>query len=374
MKKQVLISLLMAAVALVAWPCTSAIISGSKTLSGRPLLWKHRDTGCPDNRVELIKAHDDCFEFVAIFDANDSADTAAWTGFNERGFAIMNTASYNLNNDSVPESDMDREGVVMKLALEHCSTVNDFENLLKSLPRPMGVEANFGVIDASGNGAYFETSNYSYKKYDLADAPDGVLIRTNYSHSGREDDGMGYIRFSNATHLLSPHIEAGDFEPWMFTEQFSRTFYHSLFGKDYTHSGEEWLVDQDFIPRRSSTASIVVEGILPGEPLALTTMWIALGYPPCADTFAARLGVAGGVPEELNGTAADNHSPQCDIVKARKAEVFSIERGNGQHYLNLSKLYNNEGTGYCQQLVKKNLEMYKREYKNRESLKLQLQK
>ena len=374
MKKQVLISLLMAAVALVAWPCTSAIISGSKTLSGRPLLWKHRDTGCPDNRVELIKAHDDCFEFVAIFDATDSADTAAWTGFNERGFAIMNTASYNLNNDSVPESDMDREGVVMKLALEHCSTVNDFESLLQSLPRPMGVEANFGVIDANGNGAYFETSNYSYKKYDLADAPDGVLIRTNYSHSGREDDGMGYIRFSNATHLLSPHIEAGDFEPWMFTEQFSRTFYHSLLGKDYTHSGEEWLVDQDFIPRRSSTASIVVEGILPGEPLALTTMWIALGYPPCADTFAARLGVAGGVPEELKGTAADNHSPQCDIVKARKAEVFSIERGNGQHYLNLSKLYNNEGTGYCQQLVKKNLEMYKREYKNRESLKLQLQK
>ena len=167
MKKQVLISLLMAAVALVAWPCTSAIISGSKTLSGRPLLWKHRDTGCPDNRVELIKAHDDCFEFVAIFDATDSADTAAWTGFNERGFAIMNTASYNLNNDSVPESDMDREGVVMKLALEHCSTVNDFENLLKSLPRPMGVEANFGVIDASGNGAYFETSNYSYKNMTL---------------------------------------------------------------------------------------------------------------------------------------------------------------------------------------------------------------
>ena len=375
MKKQVLIIVLMLASCLGAMACTSAIISGKKTVSGRPMLWKHRDTGCPDNRVELIKAHDDCYEFVAIFDARDVADTAAWTGFNEKGFAIMNTASYNLNKDDVPLSEMDREGVVMKLALEHCVTVNDFECLLKTLPKPLGVEANFGVIDAKGNGAYFETGNYTYKKYDLANAPDGVLIRTNYSHSGRVDEGMGYVRYSNATHLLAPHIAVGDFEPWMFTEQFSRSFYHSLMGKDYTHSGEEWLVDQDFIPRRSSTASIVIEGINPedqGETPALTTMWIALGYPPCAETFAARLGVAGGVPEVLKGTGEDNHSPQCDIVKARKAEVFSIERGNGQHYLNLSKLYNKEGTGYCQQLVKKNMEMYDRETKQRDNIKMGL--
>ena len=374
MKKQVLIILLMFAGTIGALACTSAIISGSKTANGRPLLWKHRDTGCPDNRVELIKAHDGCYEFVAIFDATDPADTAAWTGFNEKGFAIMNTASYNLNNDDVPESEMDREGVVMKLALEHCATVDDFEQLLQQLPKPMGVEANFGVIDANGNGAYFETGNYTYKKYDLADAPNGVLTRTNYSYSGRTDKGMGYIRETNEKYLIAPHIAADDFTPALFTEEISRTFYHSLLGKDFTHSGEVWLVDQDFIPRRSSTASIVIEGVTKGEPAALTTMWIALGYPPCAETFAARLGAAGGVPEMLKGTGADNHSLQCDIVKARKAEVFSIERGNGQHYLNLSKLYNNEGTGYCQQLVKKNMEMYERENVNRKSLKKHLQK
>ena len=93
MKKQVLLLLLLLAGGLAAMACTSAIISGKKTASGRPLLWKHRDTGCLDNRVELIKAHDDCYEFVAIFDATDPNDTAAWTGFNEKGFAIMNTAS-----------------------------------------------------------------------------------------------------------------------------------------------------------------------------------------------------------------------------------------------------------------------------------------
>ena len=372
MKKQVLILAFLLAGALGALACTSAIISGSKTASGRPLLWKHRDTGCPDNRVELIKAHDNCYEFVAVFDATDPCDTAAWTGFNEAGFAIMNTASYNLNNDDIPESQMDREGVVMKLALEHCATVNDFEQLLLSLPMPLGVEANFGVIDAQGHGAYFETGNYSFKRFNLEDAPNGVLTRTNYSYSGRPDEGMGYVRETSEKYLLAPHIAAADFTPALFTEEISRTFYHSLLGKDFTHSGDEWIVDQDFIPRRLSTASIVIEGVSPGESPALTTMWIALGYPPCAETFAARLDAAGGVPVELNGTTPDNHSPQCDIVKERKAQVFSIERGNGQHYLNLSKLYNNAGTGYCQQLVKKNLEMYKREYEKRNALKSQL--
>ncbi len=372
MKKQVLILAFLLAGALGALACTSAIISGSKTASGRPLLWKHRDTGCPDNRVELIKAHDNCYEFVAVFDATDPCDTAAWTGFNEAGFAIMNTASYNLNNDDIPESQMDREGVVMKLALEHCATVDDFEQLLLSLPMPLGVEANFGVIDAQGHGAYFETGNYSFKRFNLEDAPNGVLTRTNYSYSGRPDEGMGYVRETSEKYLLAPHIAAADFTPALFTEEISRTFYHSLLGKDFTHSGDEWIVDQDFIPRRLSTASIVIEGVSPGESPALTTMWIALGYPPCAETFAARLDAAGGVPVELNGTTPDNHSPQCDIVKERKAQVFSIERGNGQHYLNLSKLYNNAGTGYCQQLVKKNLEMYKREYEKRNALKSQL--
>ena len=373
MKKQALIIMLILASTIGAMACTSAIISGKKTASGRPILWKHRDTGCLDNRVELIKAHGDCYEFVALFDATDPADTAAWTGFNEKGFAIMNTASYNLNNDDVPESNMDREGVVMKLALEHCTTVDDFEQLLLTLPKPMGVEANFGVIDAQGHGAYFETGNFSFKRYDLADAPDGVLIRTNYSHSGREDEGMGYVRDGNAKYLLAPHIKAGDFEPWMFTEIFSRTFYHSLLDKDFTNSGDEWIVDQDFIPRRISTASIAIEGVLPGESPILTTMWIALGYPPCAETFAARVDAAGGVPEMLKGSSDNHHSPQCDLVRSRHAEVFSIERGNGKHYLNLSKLYNEDGTGYCQQLVPKNMATYHLERAKREQLKLLLE-
>lgn len=361
MKKRILISLVaLLAVVMAADACTSAIVSGKLTANGRPLMWKNRDTNDLNNRVERIMAHDGLMEFVALFDARDLQDTAAWMGFNEAGFAIMNTASYNLNgNDGV--KNMDREGELMRYALERCKTVDDFEGLLKTLPKPLGVEANFGVIDAAGNGAYFETGNFKYVKFDLADAPEGILTRTNYSYSGEKDKGMGYVREKNEKTLLAPHIAAQDITPAVFTEELSRTFYNSQLGKDFTRSGDNWIVDQDFIPRRISTASVVIEGIIPGENPLLTTMWIALGYPPCAEVYAVWVG-EDGVATELTGTTADNHSVQCDRVNKRKAEVFPVERGNGKQYVNLSKLYNNEGTGYCQTLALKNRQAYKRGY------------
>ena len=347
-------------VVVIADACTSAIVSGKLTANGRPLIWKNRDTNDLNNRVERIKGHDGLMEFVALFDARDLQDTAAWMCFNEAGFAIMNTASYNLNgNDGV--KNMDREGELMRYALERCKTVDDFEGLLKTLPKPLGVEANFGVIDAQGTGAYFETGNFKYVKYDLADATSGILMRTNYSYSGEKDKGMGYVREKNEKTLLEPHIIAQDITPAVFTEELSRTFYNSLIGKDYTRSGDTWIVDQDFIPRRISSASVVIEGIIPGENPRLTTMWIALGYPPCAEVYPVWVGEDGVAPE-LTGTTAENHSVQCDKVNKRKEDVFPVVRGNGKQYLNLSKLYNNEGTGYCQTLILKNRQAYKRGY------------
>ena len=361
MNKRLLIALIaVMGMITVADAGTSAIVSGRLTANGRPLMWKNRDTNDLNNRVERIKAHDGLMEFVALFDARDLQDTAAWMGFNEAGFAIMNTASYNLNgNDGV--KNMDREGELMRYALERCKTVDDFEGLLKTLPKPLGVEANFGVIDALGNGAYFETGNFKYVKFDLADATSGILTRTNYSYSGTKDKGMGYVREKNEKALLAPHIAAQDITPAVFTEDLSRTFYNSLIGKDYTRSGDNWIVDQDFIPRRISTASVVIEGIVPGENPLLTTMWIALGYPPCAEVFPCWIG-ENGVPDILTGTTAENHSVQCDKVNKRKEDVFPLVRGNGKQYLNLSKLYNNEGTGYCQTLTLKNRQTYKRGY------------
>ena len=61
-----------------AWACTSAIVSGKLTPDGRPLLWKHRDTGEENNKVERIKATKNHLEYVALFNASDTKCREAW--------------------------------------------------------------------------------------------------------------------------------------------------------------------------------------------------------------------------------------------------------------------------------------------------------
>ena len=95
--------------------CTSAIISGKCTKDGRPLMWKHRDTGELNNRIEYFTGKK--YDFLALVDSPESDVPQAWAGTNSAGFCIMNTASYNLKDDNVPSSEMDKEGVLMFKAL-----------------------------------------------------------------------------------------------------------------------------------------------------------------------------------------------------------------------------------------------------------------
>ncbi len=360
MKKVILTILATFAVSGV-FACTSAIISGKNTVNGRPLLWKHRDTGEENNKVERIPAKDGNLEYVALYNASDKDCKEAWMGYNSAGFAIMNTASYNLKDDTISANRMDKEGIFMTRALQVCKDMNDFKVFIDTLSRPMFVEANFGVIDRYGNGGYFETNNYTYTFFDLADSPTGVLTRTNYSYSGRKDEGYGYIREENLKETLSPYLKERNVTPAVFTEEISRRFYHSLMCKDFTNCDEEWVVDQDFIPRRSSTATTVIEGVLPEENPLLTTMWIGIGYPPCSEIRYVWLG-ENGVPEDLRGLGENGHSQLCDTVVARKHDVFSIKRGSGKSYVNIGKMYNQEGNGYSQQMKKRNIAIYKEGY------------
>ncbi len=314
--------------------CTSAIISGRLTRDGRPLMWKHRDTGCVDNFVSPVRAQSpNEYNYVALFNMGDSTLSEAWIGMNETGFAVMNTASYNLAPDTA--SYKDREGFIMSMALKRCRNLPDFESLLSSLPRPLGVQANFGAIDADGRGAYYETCDTGYVKYDLADVAEGYMTRTNYSCSGEQDAGYGYIREQNERELMKPYIDSCNVSPEMFTEVLSRSFYHSLIGRDFEESADEWIIDQDFIPRYSSSASVVVEGIVPGGDVEQPVMWTVLGYPPCSYVQAVTVD---DVPNPLKPSGATWRSPFCDEVMARKSEVFPISRGSGSHYIHLPSL------------------------------------
>ena len=359
--------------------CTSAIVAASANPYGRPMLWKHRDTSAIDNKIEYIPSKEGSFAYVALFNADDRNCSQAWTGMNEAGFAVMNTASYNLKDDNVAASKMDREGYLMTAALRSCRTVDDFDALLRKMPKPLGVEANFGVIDAEGNGAYFETNNHSFTRFDLGDAPDGLLIRSNYSHSGRKGEGLGHTREANAEHILRPYAREGLVSADVLTEVASRSFYRDISGKDYSKGDERIIPDVDFIPRYKSTATIVIEGMVPAENAADVSpkevasqyvMWTGLGYPPCADIFGVWCSPE-GVDSSLRGIGAKGHSPQGDLVKSRRDDVFGSSPDSNIPYVDLGKLFNRSGTGYAQITGKGNKAVYEKIRRTRDGKPLQ---
>lgn len=270
--------------------CTSAIVSGSLTRDGRPILWKNRDTSHLINYVARKEATDSTHAYVALYNSGDPEAREAWIGYNDAGFAIMNTASYNLSHPS--DSWKDREGFVMSEALARCATVDDFRNLLITLPKPLGVEANFGVIDANGNGGFFETDDTDFTFYPL-DKDNPILIRTNFSVSGGEG-GLGQVRYVNACTLLAPHIAGGDITPELLTDNLSRSFYYSPDCRD--KSTATTVIDKDFIPRHSTSASVAIEGVNSPDNVDNMVMWTLMGYPPCGYTQPVTLKY---IPENL---------------------------------------------------------------------------
>ncbi len=335
--KKILVSLIFILVSgvFLSDACTSMLVSGKVTASGRPMLWKHRDTSAENNYLYRVEGSDDEIGYVGLF--NGGAELVldeAWMGMNDAGFAIMNTVAYNL-----PENDpswIDREGFVMSKALRSCRSVDDFASLLDKLPKPMGVRTCFGVIDATGNGAYFETDDYGYRRFDLADSPDGVLIRTNYAYSGTEGEGRGYARHDNVRHILADQIETCSLTPASLTEGLSRCFYNSRTGADAMALGDYRVVDQDMVPRRSSTASIVVEGLLVGESPDSMMMWANVGYPPCSHVYPVTLH---SIPDEVGPNSGNGFRSPAGLEAAKlKENVYFQSEKQGVPYVNLEYL------------------------------------
>lgn len=309
--------------------CTSMIISAERSASGRPLLWKHRDTDADNNFIARVEPTDTTFGYIGLFNAGDSLLAEAWMGMNDHGFAVMNTASYNL---APHESNLtDREALLMSEALRRCATVDEFERLLDELPKPLGVQANFGVIDAQGGAAYFETSDRTRTRFDVADAPCGYLIRTNHSASGARGEGRGYVRYATAEYLASRHEEP--FTPADLTDGFSRQYYHSLLGRDC--SGDSIVINVDFIPRPISTASLVVEGIVDTISTDAMRMWGCLGYPPCA---VSRWITFDEIPADFLPSGPQWRSAACDEAFRLYRTAVPAAIGGDNPYIDMTIL------------------------------------
>ena len=307
--------------------CTSAVVGRGASLSGRTLLWKHRDTGASSNFIDRVEKTDSTMAFVGLFNGGDTDRREVWAGFNSAGFAVINTATYNMQPDTALFKD--REGVVMRRALEVCRTVEDFDSLLRHWPAPRGLQATFGVTDGNGGCAYFEVDDYRTFIYPLEAS---YAIRTNYAFSGGKQRRYGRERYAAAEHLLAREMSLKNgLAPATFLDGLSRSFYHAPSGRSLTDGSEKSCADRgEVIPRWSSTASVVIEGPVDGRP---ARMFVALGFPPVAGTVEVTLD---SVPQILRPSSPEGEAPAFMEARQRRDKCF-FRRGK-QRFFNLSAI------------------------------------
>jgi hypothetical protein len=355
-KRFQIIALIVAVTVQTGLACTTVIISGNSTPDGRPIIWKHRDTGKLDNKLVYLSGNK--YSAIALIDSEDKKADNIWIGLNSAGFVIMNSASYNLKgNDTTKLADL--EGIVMKAALLSCATVDEFEQFLKDYKKPIGVEANFGVIDAKGGAAYFETNNYTYTKIDVNDkrvAPHGYVVRTNYSFTGDPNFGAGYIRFETAEKLFYRASGSNNLSTPYMLENMCLSLENSYTGQkieDFCILNEKqqnFIYFQDCINRYSSSSSVIVQGVKIGEPVEFTTMWAMVGFPLASVPIPIWLTPKGSLPKVVQADGAKN-AEVCDLALELKKIMIPSRRGSTKYYINTTKLFNAQGTGITQKLA-----------------------
>ncbi len=365
-KVKLCIFVLLLSISTGAIACTTAVISGRVTNNGRPLIWKLRDTEEYDNHMRRFESP--LGHYIGLVNDSDTLGLAVWGGHNSLGFAIMNSASFNVNVGY--EGDVEnQEGVIMKRALAECRTLTDFEHLLNTLPRPMGLAAHFGVIDAEGGAAFYEVNNETWTKFDANESDTGYIIRTNYSFTGTPDMGYGYVRFRTATNLFK-QVMSGNFSVELIGSRFSRSMYNSQLEVDFKARAEKEIVryidSDDLICRFGTSSMILVEGIKAGEDPLNTTSWVQIGNPylsPLVPVWTdAEIPIALQKPNG-NVTIASK-------AKELKLQLYPIRTIEQERYLYMPLVVRTDGKGLLQLLQELEAEYIPR-IQERRSRKLQ---
>jgi len=306
----------MACATLSVEACTTAVISAKASADGRPLLWKNRDADDLHNQV--VYCADGKYAYLGIVNRGDVAGFDIWAGLNERGFAIMNAASYNLKGGE----DTKGEGAFMKLALQTCATVEDFQALLeKTAQSKRDVSANFGVIDGAGGAAYFETAPESYKRFDAAQAPGGWLVRSNFSESGDPKEGAGITRCARGRALVGALAGEGRLTARTLFAEACKDTANANIGSYPAQGpragGPRFAFTGDSICRYDTSCAFVAAGPRAGEDPRLATLWVIPAQPVTGAAVPLWV-AAGSVPQELAaGKEASAMTEACDAVRAR---------------------------------------------------------
>lgn len=335
-------------------PCTVAVISGKVTPDGCPLMWKNRDTSSLNNKILYFKGAK--YNFVGLIDTMDKAGINVWAGINEKGFAIMNSASNDLAEKGQKIID---NGSFMKMALGECANASDFEDLLKHTKGKRRVGANFGIIDAEGNACIYETSNARFEKFSTNDprvAPFGYIIRTNYAFTAPvKNKGGGYIRFERASRLFQTACSEGRLDYKFIIRQASRDLVneklHSypLSNPRVHDSSTPLYINTNDTINRNSTASVAVFHGAPGTDKSyLATMWILLGQPVCS----VAVPLWASAPDVPSVLSVAGNAPLNNFSRVLASFLYPDKRGHMYQYLNMTRLKHYGGKGVLPRLFK----------------------
>jgi len=328
--------------------CTTALASGYATPDGRPLLWKNRDVG--NSNQEYHYVDDGRIPFIGLTYGNIRS-FEYYAGVNAVGFAIENSNSYNLGqrarrNGWGGGAD---DGEIQALALATCRTVDDFQILLDSLDNAEGRtrNSNYGTFDAFGGAAMFETGGFQYFRHDAVDAPDGFLVRSNYSYSGNglenRGNSWGPNRHDRAFKLFSDAVN-GNFLTYEFIIQWvirnlnavDMDGYELPFRNYYENQPFGWIPNGRTVCRGTTASVFVAQGVREGETPDKTIIWALTGNPYGVITTPLWVR-AGSVPLEHNGQVS---SRLCNAARDVKSWVTIGGCAN------TFRLCNDSNTGY----------------------------
>lgn len=334
--------------------CTSVIVSGRVTKDGRPLIYKNRDTKSLSNMTVVVQGPR--YRYLGLVNAKDTTPVNVWGGHNEAGFAIVNTAAYNLNGNG---GDTDGDGILMRKALGLCATLADFECLIDTVKKPMDVNSNFAVLDAQGGCAYYETGNYSFVKFDVNDtlvAPDGYLMRTNFGTTGNHKLDVGVERYYAITDFMKVACAEGHLDHDYLVTHIPRYMTHGLTKMNIydfmpaTEADTTFFPFADYTVRYSTASVILVQGVKPDESPLNTVSWTIMGWPLTTVAMPLVLLPSGKLPAIVTDDGT-GHSWLCEKGLKLKSRAFSLKRGNIRDYCNIAVLFNKQGTGILQQIL-----------------------
>lgn len=324
--------------------CTVGVACGKATPDNRPLLWKTRDTNAKNN--EVVYFTDGKYKYLALVNAGQ--DSSAWAGVNEKGFCIMNSLSTDLSRGQ--RRGMGNGGF-MKLALRTCATVAEFEAMLsRTADTGRRTRSNFGVIDATGAAAVFETGATTHQRFDANDpkvAPEGFIVRSNFAMSADNPRtrARSIERYQRGNSICKAAVAKENLTARHLLRQFCRDLADSdgeplpvPLERQIGKAPAGMLDNNKCIARPSTRSAVVFHGVRESEHSDLTTFWVVLGEPIFSIAVPCWVRT-GAVAPELDGK---EHSPLCDTAIALTADGYVRRKREGRRspvsYLNTKEL------------------------------------